>query len=202
MFQDTVNQAVKKILNDKILLGLLIVCLLGIFVGGFNYSQDSQRAKEAQTQAGLIGQGTSKPNNYINGGNLTPDLAVQFVKWWIKPAMDYTSSSAAQSHQAANNWMTAEAAKSFDEAFWSPGLAQQVISGVAVGAFQPIAVQAKAINPDGTVVVGVVGMLVLQMNSRPTTHQIEMDVLVRKGDTGLRVAGLYNRLTSLSSSVY
>jgi len=202
MFQDTVNQIVRKIFQDKILLGLLIVCLLAVFVGGFNYKQDMQSAQEAGIQPVPASQGTDKTGNYGQDSHLQPDLAVQFVKWWVKKAMDYTPASAMQSHQAAAGWMTAEALKNFDEAFWGPDLAQRVAAGGTVGAFQPIAVQAKAINPDGSIVVGVTGTLVLQMGSRPGTHQIEMDVLVSRANTGLRVTGLHNHLTSLSSSVY
>ncbi len=202
MFQDTVQQTVKKIFNDKILLGLLIVCLLGIFVGGFNYKQEKQSAQEAAVQSMPASDSMLKTSNYSSDNQLPPDLAVQFVRWWLKPAMDYAPASAVQSHRAAANWMTADASRIFDQAFWSPTLAQQVASGQVVGAFQPIVVQAEAINPDNSVVVGLTGTLVLQIGGRPTTHQIEMDVLVRKSDTGLRVAGLYNRLTSLSSSIY
>ncbi len=207
MFQTIVRETIRKILGDKILLGLLIVCLLGVFVGGFSINRDQRGTKEdggqpeQQQEEPTSNKNNSLVSNY-KGGKLTPDLAVAFVKWWIRQSMDFTPNSAAQSHQAADHWMTPGAAKSFDAAFWNPQLANQVTSGSTVGAFQPISVVAKAINPDGSLVVNVTGTLVLQMGSRPSSHQIQMDVLVCKDSTGLRVSGFYNRLTSVSNSIY
>jgi len=216
MFQEIVTQAVRKILGDKILLGLLIVCLLGVFVGGFSLNRDrgtkedggqpEQEQPVSSSNNSSVKSSVSSKDNALDsnykGGKLTPDLAVAFVKWWIRQSMDFTPNSAAQSHQAADHWMTPGTAKSFDAAFWNPQLASQVTSGSTVGAFQPISVVAKAINPDGTIVVNVTGTLVLQMGSRPSSHQIEMDVLVCKESRGLRVSGFYNRLTSVSNSIY
>lgn len=210
MFQEAIRLTIQKIFGDKILFGLLIVCLLGVFVGGFNNKSELRAVQQAPSEPSQNpsqaspsqAPDESKSNAYSSGSDLQPDLAVDFIKWWMKGAMDYSPQSAAQSHQAAANWMTPQAIKSFEEAFWSPQLAQLVSSGQATGAFQPISVQAEAINPDKSVVVGLTGTLVLEIGNQPRSHQISMDILVRKGNTGLRIAGMYNHLTSLNSSTY
>jgi hypothetical protein len=245
MFQDIIRLTVQRIFNDKILLGLLIVCLLGFFVGGFNHKDEPPVAtKDMETTAppangpratnpssngaappvaGPSSNGAAPPvagpssngslqqhqathfgsSNYAKTAGLSPSLAVDFVKWWMKAAMDYSQQSAAQSHEAASNWMSPEAYKAFTDAFWTSDLAQQVCSGTTVAAFQPISVQAEAVNPDHSVVVGLTGTLVLQAaNQHPVSSQIQIDVLVRKGDTGLRITGVNNRINTLSPSVY
>jgi hypothetical protein len=218
MFQDIIRLTVQRIFNDKILLGLLIVCLLGFFVGGFNHKEEPQPAikgmetsvappsapinnSAVQTQQSTTPQAGGR--NYPKSVELTPSLAVDFVKWWMKTAMDYSQQSAAESHEAASNWMAPEAYKAFAEAFWTPDLAQQISSGTTVGAFQPISVQAEAVNPDHSVVIGLTGTLALQAaNGHPISNQIQMDVLVSKGATGLRITGVNNRVTSVNPSIY
>ncbi len=228
MFQDIIRLTVQRIFNDKILLGLLIVCLLGFFVGGFNHKDEPPLAIKgmetaAPTASNPSSNGAAPPvsspnsnafvqphpaaqpgaSNYAKAAGLSPSLAVDFVKWWMKAAMDYSQQSAAQSHEAASNWMSPEAYKAFTEAFWTPNLAEQIGSGTTVGAFQPISVQAEAVNPDHSIVVGLTGTLVLQAaNAQPVSSQIQIDVLVRKGDTGLRITGINNRINTLSPSVY
>lgn len=235
MFQDIIRLTVQRILNDKILLGILIICLLGFFVGGFSHKDEppisvkgmernQNQAGEAvlphahsvennlSSHAGGFGKSASseenrqsqevKSNTYEKAA-LEPALAVDFVKWWMKAAMDYGQQSAAQSHEAASNWMAPDAYKAFCASFWTPELAQQITSGSTTGAFQPIAVQAEAINPDQTVVVGLTGTLVLQeANKQPRTNQVKIDVLVKKGGTGLRISGINNQLNSIDPAVY
>ena len=138
MFQDIIRATVQKIFSDKILLGLLIVCLLGFFVGGFNNNNKEEPPvnmpgesehvapptnNQASNQSGIPGA-TLAPSgptsNYAPKKELEPALAVDFIKWWMKAAMDYAPKSAAQSHEAASNWMTTEALQAFNEAFWNP----------------------------------------------------------------------------------
>jgi len=221
MFQDIIRLTVQRIFNDKILLGLLIVCLLGFFVGGFNHKDEppitvkgmetgsvrtaasSEAGHAPAVQKSNAQVSKTGAENYAKSVGLDTSLAVDFVKWWMKASMDYSQQSAAQSHEAASNWMSPEAYKAFAQAFWPADLAEQISSGATVGAFQPISVQAEAVNPDHSVVVGLKGTLVLHSaNGRPAASQIQMDVLVRKSDTGLRITGINNRVTSVNPSVY
>ncbi len=211
MFQDIVRTTIQRIFNDKILLGLLIVCLLGFFVGGFNNGNKDEPpvSKLAQSQS-MPSKNNSEStdasvpaNDYAKKVQLDPALAVDFVKWWMKAAMDFTPKSAAQSHEAAANWMSPETLKAFNEAFWTPEISQQVCSGASVGAFQPISIRAVAINPDHSIVVSLNGTLVMQSaNARPAANQVQMNLLVRKGDTGLRIVGINNQISTQSSSIY
>jgi len=220
MLQELVRLTVTRVLQDKILLGLLIVGILGIFVGGFT-SNDETAASKRHSQAQAIespepqaapapltpaqpaevpkpAEGLSQQAAAPAQGALDPSLATDFVKWWMTGAMDYSASSSQQNHTAAMRWMTPQAAQAFQTAYWNPEMSQGVTHGTIVAAFQPISVQAQAVNPDGTVVVGMSGNLVTQSTGRPASQQIQLDLLVRKESDGLRIAGLFNRAVSPS----
>ena len=223
MLQELVRLTVTRVLQDKILLGLLIVGILGIFVGGFT-SNDEMAASKRHAQAQAIESPepqaaapapltppqpaeAPKPVEQLPQqaaapvqGALDPALATDFVKWWMTGAMDYSASSSQQNHTAAMRWMTPQAAQAFQTAYWNPEMSQGVTHGTIVAAFQPISVQAQAVNPDGTVVVGLSGNLVTQSTGRPASQQIQLDLLVRKESDGLRIAGLFNRAVSPSGA--
>lgn len=134
---------------------------------------------------------------------LDPKLAADFITWWLTGAMDYSPNLAADNHQQAFAWMTPEAQAAFQAAFWPPEMAEAIVNGKMVAAFHLTAVQAEAINPDGSVVVGVNGTLVTDSGNRPISHQVTADFLVRRDTGGLRVAGVYNRVAALPGpSVY
>jgi hypothetical protein len=64
-------------------------------------------------------------------------------------------------------------------------------------------VQAQAVNPDGSIVVGVTGTMVVQTGAQPVVQQFAGSFLVRKEPEGLRVAGLEAKSTGLpGSTVY
>jgi len=200
MIQDIIRATVQRILHDKLLLGLVIVGILSIFVGGFATSDDkpaNKAQKEASEQSSSDGKGATEVSK------LDPSLATDFVKWWMKGAMDYSAASAAANHEAAFRWMTPEAMQSFQQSLWTTDTATGVAQGLYVAAFQPVSVQAAAINPDGSVVVTLSGTLVTQSSGRPFSQQLQMDLLVRKESDGLRIAGVYNRVASNpGTSVY
>jgi hypothetical protein len=207
MFQDLVRATVTRVIHDKILLGLVIVGILGIFVGGFATSDEKPASlKHAQNEASEQSDSSNQADN--KGGSaevskLEPSLATDFVKWWMKGAMDYSAASSAANHEAAFRWMTTDAMQSFRSSLWTQDTATGVAQGLFVAAFQPVSVQAVAVNPDGSVVVTLTGTLVTQSSGRPFTQQLTMDLLVRKEQEGLRIAGVYNRVASVpGTSVY
>jgi hypothetical protein len=208
MIKDLTRLTVERVMRDKILLGLVIVGLFGIFVGGFSGREDRPAVKATEShenvQPTVAKTSVSTPTaSYAAGESLEPSLAADFVKWWVSGAMDYSANGSAKSHASAFHWMTPEAQSIFEANFWPSDLAAGIAQGQIVGAFQPVAIQAEAINPDGSVVVGVSGTLVLQSTGRPITQQIFADILVRKEQSGLRVSGLYNRSgPPVSSTVY
>jgi len=192
-------------MHDKILLGLLIVGILSIFVGGFNVSRDetpdSVKRVQAQMKADSASSSSSQGASQAAAPQpLEPNLATDFVKWWMTGAMDYAAQSALQNHNAAFRWMTPQAAEAFQASLWTQEVADGVTHGRIVAAFQPVSVTAAAVNPDGTVVVVLNGTLVTQGNGRPFTQQIQMDLLVKKESDGLRICGLYNRVANLPSN--
>jgi len=197
--------AIKRIIGDKILLGLVIVGMLGIFVGAFCSGDDSADKKKAvpQPQQEVVQQAIpSAPAAQIapTAAPLDAKLATDFVKWWMSNAMDYQAATAHASHSEAFRWMTRDALATFQQNYWTPQVEQGVTSGQIVAAFQPVSIQAEAMNPDGSIVVGVTGTLVIQSNGQPFTNQLSTDFLVRRDKDGLRIAGLYNRQVAAAAA--
>jgi hypothetical protein len=235
MIQEIVRALITRIMQDKILMGLVILGVLAVFVvpnvgndekapghnssdpnappqlgesGGWGGGGHGQPGAQTAAQAGTPGaqgapsaQAAPAAAAPVDPNALTPTLATDFVKYWMGGAMDYNTATAAQSHKEAAKWMTQESAQAFETNFWSPEIANGIASGQLRGAFQPISVQAQAVNPDGSIVVKMTGTLVLQQASvRPITHQIVMDLLVRKEGENCRISGLYNQSYAMQSN--
>lgn len=200
MLYELVRTIVQKILQDKILLGLVIVAVLGIFVGGMTLGDDKTDGAKTAEQA----KGPEQPADAASVSAIQPPtLASDFVAWWLGSAMDYNAATAQQSHGQAAAWMTPEAAQTFQNTFWTPQIAEAVTTGRLIAAFQPTGVQAQAVNPDGSVVVGVSGTMVIQSGGQPVVQQFLGSFLVKKDQDGLRVSGVHARAGALpGSSVY
>jgi len=203
MLIELIRTIVQKIIQDKILMGLVIVAVLGIFVGGMTMGDEktdsakhAEPAKNAEKPAGAAPQAAAATA-------ITPKLAADFVSWWLGSAMDYNASTAQQSHSQAIAWMTADAAQTFQTNLWTPQISEAVTTGKMVAAFQPTGVQSQAVNPDGSIVVAVSGTMVVQSGGQPVVQQILASFLVRQDQDGLRVAGLNARTSVVQgSSVY
>jgi len=187
--------------KKKLLLGLVIVGMLLVFVGvGFSSDEPANANKSgtpqtAQAPTAPAPVPVAKPAAPAPDA-LTPNLSCDFVKWWATKSMEYTPAAARASHVEAFRWMTPEAAQAFQACFWTPAIEQEILTGHVVAAFQPVSVQAEAINPDGSIVVGLTGTLVMQAaGTPPVTQQIAVDYLVSKDAQGLRICNLYNRTT-------
>lgn len=200
MLYEVARALVQRILRDKIILGLLVILGLGFFMGGLNSREEPALArkgaeKEVSGQAQQPGGPQAQP--------LDPKLATDFVTWWLSGAMDYSANMAAENHRQAFAWMTTEAQAAFQTAFWPPDMAEAISSGRMVAAFHVTSVQAEAINPDGSIVVGVTGTLITDIGSQPAPHQVQADFLVRRIGEDLRIAGVYNRVVAIPGpSVY
>ena len=209
MVMDIVRAIIQKVMRDKILLGLVIIGVLAVFMTGANGGREKPQApdeepisqeamaahKQAQGQEGQNGAGLEQQNE-AQGQQPDPTLATEFVKWWIGGAMDYGATTARENHEAAFKWMDPEAQAAFQAAFWTPEIASGVESGTLVAGFQPVSVQPEAINPDGSIVVGVTGSLVMQANGQTSTRGVDTHFLVKREERGMRIAGLYNSTVS------
>jgi len=182
MLSDVVRAVVQRVLRDKILLGLLIVAILGVFVGGMTMSDDKSDAKKEAS--------ADKANDQAIQPSVQPKLAADFVAWWLKGAMDYNAASASESHQQAVKWVTPDAGRSFVGAFWTNEIAEAVQTGRMVAGFQPTAVAPIAVNRDGSIVIGVNGTMVVQAGGPPSTQPFAAAFLVRQEKDGLRIAGI------------
>lgn len=206
MLYELIRTIVQKILQDKILLGLVIVAFLGIFVGGMTMGDGKTDTKtptgSAQHQAAAPQQQQQQPQaaQQQGGQTITPKLACDFTSWWLQSAMDYNAQTAAANHNQAAAWMTADAAATFGQNYWTPQIAEAVTTGRLVAAFTPTGVQAQAVNPDGSVVVGVAGTMVIQSGGQPVPQQFLASFLVKQDQDGLRIAGVNARTGILPAS--
>jgi hypothetical protein len=187
MLPQLVRNTLQRIAKDRMLLGLTVVAVIGLllliatFGGGDDNKHETASKETAPAEHAAAAD---------NSDALTPTLASQFINWWLGSAMDYNANTAQQSHTQALCWMTQDAARSFEQSLWTPQIAQAVAGGRLFAVFQPTTVAPQALNPDGSVVVGVAGTIVVQSNGQPTTQQFLASFLVRKEKEGLRVAGL------------
>lgn len=202
---ELIRNIIQKILQDKILLGLVVICVIGLFVGGMTMGDDKDAKKDkgqAQEQEQASGSSEKGEQQQPASDKLTPTLATDFIGWWLTGGMDYNAATAMQSHQQAMSWMTPQAATSFANTFWTPQIAESVSTGRLVAAFQPTSVQAAAINPDGSIVVSVAGTVVVQTGSQPAVQRFGGNFLVRQEKEGLRIAGLEATGGAPGSSVF
>lgn len=207
MLYELIKTIVQKILQDKILLGLVIVAFLGIFVGGMTMGDEKdqkptgprgaagEQALPGQPPGQAPGQAAQQANatQPKPGAALTPQLACDFVSYWLQSAMDYNAQTSQQSHNQAMAWMTPDAAATFQAQFWTPQIAEAVTTGRLISAFQPTGVQAQAVNPDGSVVIGVTGTMIVQSGGQPVPQQFLASFLVKQDGSSLRIAGLQAR---------
>ncbi len=199
MLYELARALIQRILRDKVIMGLLIILGLGFFMGGLNSHKET--VQSTKVEASEPSEQAEQKQSEIQA--LEPKLATDFITWWLSGAMDYSANLAAENHKQAFAWMTPDAQAAFEAALWPPGMADAIVNGQLVAAFHLISVKAAAINPDGSIVVGVNGTLVTDRGGQPVTHQVTSDFLVRRSSDGLRVAGVYNRVVPLpSSSVY
>lgn len=189
---DLVRAIVQKVLQDKILMGLVVIGILAIFMG------TSSMRDESASKSGEHEQAVEPAKE--QSSELDPALATQFLNWWMPNAFDYAPSTAIHSHQQAFAWMTADAQRSFQTAFWTSEVAAGIASGKISASFSPAKIQAEAVNPDGSVVVGVSGMFTMQNGGPVLNQQLQTDFLIRKVPQGLRVAGIYSRMVQAEGS--
>jgi hypothetical protein len=156
--------------------------------------QAGQQAGQAQNHQAQTNQAQATGGQQAAQAGLTPDLATQFVRWWLTQSMDYRMDTGAASHKVAAVWMLPDACNAFEQLYWGDHIKQGIASGTIVGAFQPVSVVPIATNPDGSVVVTVVGTLTMQQSGQqPASQQLTMDFLVKKTADGFRIAAFFNR---------
>ncbi len=203
--QNMVNLVIQRLLRDKILLGLIIVGVLTIFVGVAFTGDDPKEANKAtplspqaiqqgMPQGGMhppAGAGSPTAAAPAQPAGLTPELATQFVTWWLGKSMDYSMATGKASHQEAFGWMTPQTVQAFQTGYWTPEIENAVVTGKVTAAFQPVSVQAQFINPDGSIVVAMTGALVMQQAGTQTaTQQLSADFLVKQDKGDMRIIGI------------
>lgn len=223
MLVDIIRAILERVLRDKLILGLIIIGILGIFVTGANKdpgkdrlvsnqeeeAASGQKAGQGQGQAqagpggqrpgGQPGQGVQAPAPAAETPQQTASIACEFIKWWLTKAMDYQQTTAVAAHKEALSWMKPPATQAFVQLFWSDELAAQVESGARTGSFQTSMVSPLAVNPDGSIPIRAIGVLVLQDTGYPPKSQpLELNFLVKKEAQGYRIVNFYSQAGEIS----
>lgn len=216
MLQDIVRGTLQTIFRDKILLGLVIVGVIAIVSAGAakddkktcdegapaNGQQAQAQAQGQQAQAQQEQPTAAAQQQAAQAEQLEEaKLAKEFVHWWLGGAMDYSQATCQKSHADAFKWMNPEALDVFKANFWTPEMEQAFSTGSLVASFQPSAIEPKAINPDGSVVVSVDGTLVMQMGAQPTTQRVLTDYLVKKDKGNMRIAAIHAKTIAPFSTI-
>lgn len=191
-------------------MAIVIIGILAIFTAGMTSKNEPPLKQTANTPAQTASTPSSAPTpadtqNQAPAatGSLDPALATDFLKLWMASAFDYSQTTANQSHERAFSWMTPEAQQTFRTSFWTPEVAGGIGNGTLSASFKPGNIQAEAINPDGSVVIGVNGIISLNNGGQEHVQELQTDFLVRRVEDGLRVAGIYSRAVATpGSSVY
>jgi hypothetical protein len=190
------NELRKRFSQKKLTLAFLLVGMSIVGVGAMCSNDEPKKGKpaEAHAQAAPMPAPAAKAEAPVE--QFSPELATQFVRWWAGMSMDYTPQTAQANHKQAFDYMRPDAAMSFRSCFWTPAIEHEILTGNVSAAFQPVACQAEAVNPDQSIVVGLTGTLVMQpRGGAPVTEQIAVDYLVKKDADCIRVYSLYNRST-------
>jgi len=195
MFHEVAHALIQKVFQDKIIIALLVILLLSVFVGGTtNHRVSSSTSKQ---------EASDYAQSSKNAQALDPKLATDFLSWWMPAAFDFSSRTGFQNHNQAMDWMTTDGQLAFQKDFWTSKTIQAISHGNLNGIFYPTKVVAKAINPDGSVVVNLSGHLIWHGRGSSITQQISSDFLVKRIGKDLRIAGMYNRISILpNSSIY
>ncbi|MCA9802485.1 MAG: hypothetical protein KC777_10995 [Cyanobacteria bacterium HKST-UBA02] len=222
MIQDILRAIIQRIFRDKILMGLVIIGVLAVFMTGKDGTTEHGKKLDAgeeelnmanapgapgqnggqngsQNQSQKQGQNQNQAKNQDQSlaskkQPLSPGHAADFVTWWIGNAFQYEPGEASKAHEEAFGWMTEEARRAFEVEFWNEGMAQGIERGDVVAAFHPYAVQAHAVNPDGSVVVIMSATMVTQLRGgQEVNKNLHTDFLVTQNQEGhLRIAAVYN----------
>lgn len=227
MLVDIIRAILERVLRDKLILGLIIIGILGIFVTGANKDPGKDRlvSNQEEEAAGsgqkpgqqkgqaAAGRGTGqgqRPGGQQQAGQGAPpppaespqqtaNIACEFIKWWLTRAMDYQQTTAVAAHKEALSWMKPPATEAFVQLFWSDELAAQVESGARTGSFQTSMVSPLAVNPDGSIPIRAIGVLVLQDTGYPPKSQpLELNFLVKKEAQGYRIVNFYSQAGEIS----
>jgi tetratricopeptide (TPR) repeat protein len=111
-----------------------------------------------------------------------PQVATNFVKWWLASALDYSPSTAASNHLKAAGWLEDHAKNSFDKTFWSQskGVGRNII-------FIPSYFWPPVEKQDNTVVIGVFGDFIAQSDPKLSSQYVKLDLLVHKEPNAYRI---------------
>ena len=108
-------------------------------------------------------------------------------------ALDY-SVNAAASHKKAMGYAKPQVVKTFSQSFYTQEVMQGIANSTLAGSFEPATVQAVAVNPDGSIVVTVIGTLSMQSSgSQPMSQSLVMDFSVAREAGGVRMIGFFNK---------
>ncbi|MGE0261884.1 MAG: hypothetical protein AB7V06_04270 [Candidatus Obscuribacterales bacterium] len=117
--------------------------------------------------------------------------AVNLVQTFLTPAWDLSAGSAPQSQATAIQYMTPDCAAAYQQNVWTPEIAQQIESAGLRSTFQLGSIGVGSVKPDGSVVVLVTGMQIMEVPGKGQRQRdVNIEYLVTSTPGGLRIGGI------------
>jgi hypothetical protein len=110
-------------------------------------------------------------------------------------AFDFNSTSANRSQELAMAYMTPECANNYRTSVWTPEIAQSVAGAAMTSSFNTTVCEPYTSTEDGSVVIKVEGEQVLVLQGQQRPKHVSMEILVKKTNQGLKVAGISDTAT-------
>src|ERR1700739_3115082 len=133
MIYELIRAFVQRVLQDKILLGLVVLGVVAMVVSMFGWDGKEKSASKDGGDQKLAGPPPSDEHPTDNAQNaVDPKTAKDFIVFWLSKSMDYDAKTAQKSHLEAAHWMTPDAIHEFEQSIWRPEPAQGVMSGKGV----------------------------------------------------------------------
>ncbi|MBK9143596.1 MAG: hypothetical protein IPM23_13925 [Candidatus Melainabacteria bacterium] len=133
----------------------------------------------------------SEPMAQQSAAPVNQDQALNLVETFLIPAWDLSAGTAPQSQATAIQYMTPDCAAAYQQNVWTPEIAQQIESAGLRSTFQKSSMRIGSVKPDGSVVVLVSGMQIMEVPGKgQRQREVNIEYLVTSTPAGLRIGGI------------
>jgi hypothetical protein len=116
--------------------------------------------------------------------------AQQFMQNWLPRVWDLSAQTATTDQEEAIKWMTPECAAAYRQNIWSPEIASRISSSALQSEWHTTQMDVSDNMQDGSVVVKVQGVQVLQAPTGRKEKQVSLEYMLKQTPDGMRIAGI------------
>jgi len=156
------------------------------------HATDVRQPEEGSEQNPMAG--VQAPGGGPAAANYTvtdPLEAQKLIEAFLPFSWDLSAGSATQSQERAILCMTPECAQSYRASIWTKEMASQIEQSGLKSTFNPSVIKVVGTKPDGSAVVEVEGMQILEMEGKGAKNrQVKMEYLVKNIGGQMRITGI------------